>query len=245
MESSIPPAAKEVGRHIQRYVRAILTAGWLPVPGSAHWDAMKLRWNSPAPVRLLTDPAFADVARRSLNTWGAFRSRPSPSTETLLAAFGSLRPEIRRLLDVTLLNYRAVEHLDDIAALFGKLRGIKDVERNWVATSKALYLLLPDLVPPMDNLFTKPYLGQWPLGPNGSGRRRRGDEATTAFLEHAFTHFSGIARSANPTTLERLASLRWHPDSPAGVPRFGLARVVDVAIAGYVFEGRQEPVRVR
>jgi hypothetical protein len=160
-----------------------------------------------------------------------------------LVAFRSLRPEVRRLLDVTLLTYRPEQHLGDVATLFVKLRGIKDVERNWVATSKALYLLLPDLIPPMDNLFTKPYLGQWPLGPNG--RRGRCDEATIAFLEHAFAHFSGIARSANPTTLDRLANLRWHPDAAAGVPRFGLARVVDVAIAGFVFDGRQEPVRVR
>jgi len=240
MDPSIPPAAKRVGRHIGRYVRLIVTPGWMPVSGSAHWEAMELRWNSPAPVRLLTDPAFADVARRSLNTWGAFRSRPSPSSEALLAAFRSLRPEVRRLLDVTLLTYRPEAHRDDLASLFVKIRGIKDVERNWVATSKALYLLLPDLVPPMDNLFTKPYLGQWPVGPNGRrGGLRRADEATTAFVEHSFAHFSGIARSANPATLDRLASLRWHPDAPPGVPRFGLARVVDVAIAGYVLASRR------
>ena len=230
MEPSSPPAVDRVGRHIQRYVRAILTDGWLPTPGTAHWEVMRLRWNSPAPANLLTDPNYVALARRSLNAWGAFRSRPSPPVEVLQSAFASIRPNVRRLLDVSLLTYAPERHLDDVVAVFVKLRGIKDVERNWVATSKALYLVLPDLIPPMDNLFTRPYLEEWPVGPN-VGRDRA---ATTAFLDHAFAHFSGIARSANETTLHRLAGLHWHPGAAPDVPRFGLARVVDVAIAGFV-----------
>jgi hypothetical protein len=161
--------ADRIGAGLARFVGiALRDPSW--IPGGAHAQAMRFRWErDPDPVSVVEDQEFLQFATRSLNAWAAFRGRrgeKSPSPEALGDFLVRLVPRIRRLRGVTVVSYRAHDHVDDVAGLFGDLWGIKSTSRNWVATSKTLYLVLPDLIVPMDNQSTRPFLGRWPSGPD-------------------------------------------------------------------------------
>ena len=63
------------------------------------------------------------------------------------------------------------------------MRDIKPTARKWVVVSKTLHHLLPDLVVPMDNLMTAPFLGMSALPATFDG----------SFLEVAYSAFTDLA----------------------------------------------------
>src|SRR5439155_8374101 len=100
-----------------------------------------------------------------------------------------------------------------LLSLFGQLEDVKPTRTKWTAVSKTMYLLLPDLVVPMDRS-TWRFLGR--VVPSGLHEEDFG---------LAYATFSAIARDADmgTTLLAELAQ-----PSPDTV-RLGLARVVDFA----------------
>src|SRR5207248_4191341 len=114
----------------------------------------------------------------------------------------------------------------DLFELFDAVGEVKPTERKWVATSKLLYHLLPDLIVPMDNLATAPFLGrsQLPVA------------FDTAFVEEAYAAFVELATGISAARVREAANAVPFPVSGAARQdcRIGMARVVDFAIAGYV-----------
>jgi hypothetical protein len=134
-----------------------------------------------------------------------------------------LQADLEAIQSVTLIEYSQRVHLERIHRLFNHLWTIKDTPANWVATSKTLYLLLPDLIVPMDNRFTKPFLhGWWPT------------RTDRDFLADVYWIFALIARVAGEPTLRQIAKLDSLDRAPGeNLPPLGMARVVDAGIVGF------------
>jgi hypothetical protein len=176
------------------------------------------------PAAVVTSPDFITHLGRSLRQWRAFRG----------ARFDERR--LRRSLDrvarllgswvgTSVLGLRRGEG-HDLFELFDAVGEVKPTERKWVATSKLLYHLLPDLVVPMDTLATAPFLGrsQLPVAFEAS------------FLEEAYAAFAELGTGIGARRARQAADAVPFPVSGAARQdcRIGTARVVDFAIAGYV-----------
>ena len=156
--------------------------------------------------------------------WRALR-RPERFNNSLQ----EVAPLLSKWEGTTILTLRAADAAD-LFDLFEALRDIKPTERKWVVTSKTLHHLLPDLILPMDNLLTAPFLGRSSLPA----------AFECAFLVEAYDAFIDLARDPDVgigAKRVRLAA----KDVPYVVEgakpqdcRIGLARVIDFAIAGLV-----------
>lgn len=110
-------------------------------------------------------------------------------------------------------------HEHALSRLFTIVSDVKPTKTNrkWMVSSKVLYHLLPDLVPPVDNEFTAPFLGYKALPPgldeHSLGRHLRSIQILRAEWE--------------PQRLEELAR---EADSET---RLGLARVIDFGVIGF------------
>lgn len=109
-------------------------------------------------------------------------------------------------------------HAGPLYELFDAVRDIKPTSVKLMPASKALYLLLPNLIPPMDSTYTAPFL---------TGRRGLPRGLDKTFLVDCFSTFSGIAKGVGRGRLTQLAS---HQKFSV---RLGLGRVIDFGICGY------------
>jgi hypothetical protein len=100
---------------------------------------------------------------------------------------------------------------DLLLSIFRELEDVKPTNTKWVAVSKVLYLLLPDLVVPMDGS-TWRFLGRT----SPEGLREEG-------FRLAYSTFSKIAVEAD----RKVGPLRDFVAPQPGTVQLGLGRVVD------------------
>jgi hypothetical protein len=182
-------------------------------------------------LREAADPAagvgsqeFASHLGRSLRQWRAFRGARFDERR-LRRSLDRVAPLLGSWIGTSLLRLRRGGG-HDLFELFYAVGEVKPTERKWVATSKLLYHLLPDLIVPMDNLATAPFLG----------RSQLPVMFEASFVEEAYAAFAELASGIGAARVRRAANA-----VPFPVPgtarqdcRIGMARVVDFAIAGYV-----------
>jgi len=212
-------------------VAAEFNASLAAVAGEHSWwpDRMQVDLD-----RMLTDAGsiaaavertdFVRLLHRSLNRWKAFRGA-ALTDEHLASVLREAAPTLDGLRPVKIASLRlsGVPRLFDA---FDALRDLRPSVRKWVATSKTLHHLLPDLVVPMDNMITAPFLGRATLP----------DRFDPEFLEETYAAFLGLRDAIGRARLR--AATR---DVPSPVPgarirerRLGIARVLDFAVAGYL-----------
>jgi len=167
---------------------------------------------------------FIRLLHRSLNKWKAFRGA-SVSDEHVARVLRAAAPAVDRLRGTTIASLRRADD-SRLFAAFDALRDLRPSSRKWVATSKTLHHLLPDLVVPMDNMLTAPFLGRSSLPDRFDAQVAHGAYASFLELRDAI----GVSRVR--------AAAREVPFPVGGARRsecrIGMARVVDIAIAGYV-----------
>jgi hypothetical protein len=184
------------------------------------------------PAAVVRSQDFAFYLGRSLKQWRAFRGSTFDERR-LQRSLDRVAPLLAPWRGTSLLGLgrRDGHDLVDLFELFDAVRDVKTTERKWVAASKLLYHLLPDLVVPMDNLATAPFLGRSPL------------PATFAasFVEEAYAAFVELAGGIGAAWVRKAENAVPFPVSGAARQdcRIGIARVVDFAIAGFVLnDGR-------
>lgn len=188
-----------------------IPADW--TPGGLAAEAFEIRWREGA-AGAVADERFRELAFRALRgPWRAFRGA-RVSRDDFDGALDRVSPLLSHLEPVTIADYDADEHLPPLLDAFRAVSDVKPTRAKWVASSKTLYFLLPDLVPPIDNEFTGRFLRR-----SGVRLPQGIDEAS---LRAAFEVFSRLARLAGPRRLLRL--------SRSFTPPIGMARVVDFAI---------------
>jgi len=110
------------------------------------------------------------------------------------------------------------------------VRDIKPTRRKWVVTSKMLHHMLPDLIVPMDNQMTAPFLGRGSLPATFEASFLV--ESSSVFVDLATNRRYGIgARRV------RAAAQEVPYQAEGAAPddcRIGVARVVDFAVAAFV-----------
>jgi hypothetical protein len=154
------------------------------------------------------------------------------------ASLEAVAPLVAPWEGTTILTIRN-EQVRDLFVLFDAVREVKPTQPKWVVTSKALHHLLPDLILPMDNQLTAPFLGRPSLPATFD----------QAFLVESYVAFIGVVRDSafgiGSRRTRAAASQVPYPVADAS-PRdcgIGLARVVDFAIAGYVLRFGQSTLR--
>ncbi len=129
--------------------------------------------------------------------------------------------------------------IGDLFELFDALREIKPTMRKWVVTSKTLHHLLPDLIVPMDNQITAPFLGRGSLPSTFDPSSLI--ESYRAFVYLAKNATYGIgARRVRAAAQEVPYQVNGASEEDC---RIELARVVDFAVAGFV--GRHGAAQLR
>jgi hypothetical protein len=207
---------------------------------AASWDAIAAEpgwWPDRAEVelaRMLIDAGSigAAVARedyvrllhRSLNRWKAFRGAVV-SDEHLAGVLRAAAPALDRLRGQSTASFR-MSRVPWLWEAFDALRDLRPSARKWVATSKTLHHLLPDIVVPMDNMITAPFLGRATLP----------ERFDAEFLEQTYAALLDLRDAVGVRRLHEAArSVPFPvPDARLRECRIGAARVVDFAIAGYV-----------
>ena len=210
--------------------------GWWPSPKQV--TVARLLRESPSTADALESTELVDALGSSLRKWQAFRGVPF-DRERLQEALRALIPLLPRWKDASLLTIEEAE-IGQLFTLFEAIREIKPSQRKWVVTSKTLHHLLPDLIPPIDNQLTAPFLGRSALPASFD----------PAFLEEAFAAFVAVARDPDGIGGSRLrAASREVPyPLPSSDPidgRIGMARVIDLAIAGFVLRHDRSTLRLR
>lgn len=186
-------------------------------------EGFAIRWKAGA-VGALRDERFRDATFRSLRgSWRAFRGVSVPRARYDRALRRAMRA-VTSLERVTIADFDQRKHLDALLALFRSVEDIKPTEAKWVSTSKTLHFVLPDLVPPIDNAFTVPFLRR------AGVRMRPGIDRET--LGVVFEQLSWLARLAGS---QRLRDLSRDPRYPTPI---GMARVVDFVVAARVLAWR-------
>ena len=179
-------------------------------------------------VAVVTSQDFVFQLGLSLRKWRAFRGARFDDgrfRKSLLA----VAPMLPRWRGLSVLAIQP-EDGQGLFELFDAVREVKPTKRKWVATSKLLHHLLPDLVVPMDNQITAPFLGRSALPATFEA----------SFLQEAYSAFVGVAtnRSHGIGVARVREAAKQVPFPVSGVARedcrIGLARVVDFAIAGFV-----------
>lgn len=200
--------------------------GWWPDARQAECARLQREAGSLADV--VCSSGYAEALGRSLLKWRAFRGTRFDG-ERLRASLNALAPLLQRWEAVSILTLREPD-LDALFELFDAVREVKPTQRKWVVTSKMLHHVLPDLIVPMDNLMTAPFLGRASLPA----------AFEPSFLAASYGAFVDLARGrARGIGAPRIrAAAREIPYPVAGAKlrdcRIGHARVVDFAIAGYV-----------
>jgi hypothetical protein len=206
----------------------LASPGWWPAAPQA--ACARLRREAGDPIRIVNSLEFVAPLGQSLRQWRAFRGARFDQglLRDSLQAVARLLPRWERETVLTLRTKRRGELFE----LFNAVGAVKPTKRKWVATSKLLHHLLPDLVVPMDNQLTAPFLGRGALPATFDASFLA--EAYSAFVDLAIhpTHGIGAGRIREAG--------REVPYPVAGFVRedcrIGLARVVDFAIAGFVRE---------
>ena len=212
-----------VARAFDRSWSSILASpGWWPATPQV--GCTRLLREAADPAAVVTSPDFMTHLGRSLRQWRAFRGARFDERR-LRRSLDRVAPLLGRWVGTSLLRLRG-EGGHDLFELFDAVGDVKLTERRWVATSKLLYHLLPDLVVPMDNLATAPFLGrsQLPVA------------FDAAFVEETYAAFAELASSVGAARVRKAANAVPFPVPGAARQdcRIGMARVVDFAIAGYV-----------
>jgi hypothetical protein len=180
---------------------------------------------------------YVDALGRSLRRWRAFRGARYDGAR-LADSLKAVAPYLDRWKGTSILTIRAKD-VPDLFELFDAVREIKPTNRKWVATSKALHHLLPDLIPPMDNEITAPFFGRDSL-PVGFDQANLVD-AYRAFVDVARNPRFGIG----PRKVRAAGREVPYPVVGSALQdcRVGLARVVDFAIAGFVLRHGRASLR--
>ena len=208
-------------------------------PDHAQVECARLRREAGSGALALSSNEYLEALGGSLRKWRAFRgARFDP--ERVGASLRSVTPLLRRWEGTSILTIRAYE-IDGLFRLFEALRDIKPTQRKWVVTSKTLHHLLPDLIVPMDNQMTAPFLGRGVLPATFE----------SSFLVESYSSFVGLARDRGYGIGARRvrAASREVPYPVKGARlqdcRVGHARVLDLAIAGFVREHGRGDLRRR
>ena len=197
-------------------------------PSAAEVRCARLRREAGSSAKALETSAYIDAVGASLRKWQAFRGARFDA-ERFADSLRTVAPMLSTWEGTTILTLRPADAVE-LFQLFEALRDIKPTERKWVGTSKTLHHLLPDLILPMDNLITAPFLGRSSL-PAGFD---------AAFLAEAYRAFIALGRDrAIGVGARRVKSAaREVPYPVEGARRedcrVGLSRVLDFAIAGLV-----------
>ena len=170
---------------------------------------------------------FVRLLHRSLNSWKALRGA-AVTDQHLASVLREAAPTLDRLRgrNIVTLRFSAVPHVFEA---FDAVRNLRPSRRKWVATSKTLHHLLPELVVPMDNMITAPFLGRSSLP----------ERFDVEFLGETYAAFLGLRDAIGVARLRAAAREVPFPVPGARIRecRVGMARAIDFAIAGYV--GRQ------
>jgi hypothetical protein len=216
----------------EAFARMYQERSWWPGLGSHHVRAMLRLRELSSSSAALRDGEFIEAAYRSLRKWLAFRGVAGGVSrsrfESEIQKVSSLLPQLE---DTSIVDLDLERDGQSLSAAFVALENMKPSTMKWVAISKALYHLLPDLVLPMDNTVTAPFLGRRSL-PRGLDQE---------WLFQSYWLFGSIARRVGRETLERLARSNPYLASEADreAVRLGLARVVDFAMAGSLLLGSE------
>jgi hypothetical protein len=218
-----------VGQNIDTCVRVTRNVypGWKATTKSAAGRAMAARHRHPSAEAAFADPQWIGDSYAALNSWSAFRPDP-PGRKRYEEALQSSLPYIRQLTGECVLTFgpgnSATDPLCQAFQTFSSTLSSQPRGIRWVATSKALHFLLPDLVVPMDR-----NTGQaLRFLDNGSGL----DGLQIESLPDVYAFFRGIAQSAEGGNAGILRQLEQRI-TVQGAPRLGLARVVDFAVVGF------------
>ena len=221
-KASLEARCEEVIAGFGTRVRALMMRDdWLPTDSSPHGQAMMLRWRAGSrPSRLLRDDSFTGVAFRGLRKWRAFRgARGGVSLERFQEVLAGIDGRtLDQMATIDIVSLHPEVDGDQLLSILRELEDVKPTNRKWVAASKVLYLLLPDLVVPMDGS-TWRFLGR--VSPEGL---HEGD------FRYAYSTFSRIAVEAD----REVGPLRDFVAPPPGSVRLGLGRLVDFAILGWM-----------
>ncbi|HXJ65295.1 MAG TPA: hypothetical protein VNN79_16190 [Actinomycetota bacterium] len=177
------------------------------------------------PERIAADRELRGWLYRALGEWGALRGGeidPRRFARKLTApAFVQALGEAR---DLRISRFDPNRHGEVLVRLFEGLDGIKSSEAQLVATSKALYHLLPELVVPFDGVITCGFFG-WNTLPQ---------RIHAEWLIGVYTLLAGVASKVGSRELDRLGTPSWPLDpAVAGALRLGQARVIDFGLEGY------------
>jgi len=200
--------------------------GWWP--SAAEVRCARLRREAGSSAKALETGAYLDALGASLRRWQAFRGVRFDA-ERFADSLRNVAPLLSEWEGTTILTLRPAD-AGELFQLFEALRDIKPTERRWVATSKTLHHLLPDLILPMDNLITAPFLGRSALPASFDA----------AFLAEAYRAFIALGRDhAIGIGARRVRSAAREVPHPVEGERredcrIGLSRVLDFAIAGLV-----------
>ena len=208
-------------------------------PADPQVECARLRREAGSGAVALSSNEYVEALGRSLRKWRAFRgARFDP--ERVSATLRSVAPLLRRWEGASILTIRT-EEIEDLFGLFEAVRDIKPTRRKWVVTSKTLHHLLPDLIVPMDNQMTAPFLGRGALPATFE----------TSFLVESYSAFVDLSRNRGYGIGARSvrAASREVPHRIKGAKlqdcRVGLARVLDFAIAGFVRQHGRADLRTR
>jgi hypothetical protein len=218
-----------------RAVAGKFSGSWSLMLGSPGWwparpqvECARLLREADRRADATASAEFVSALGSSLRKWRAFRGVPFDG-DRLKASLRAVAPLLDRWEDVSILTLRS-DDIEDLFRLFDAVREVKPTRRKWVATSKMLHHLLPDLIVPMDNLMTAPFLGRGSLS----------DAFEASFIVESYSAFVDLAknRSYGIGTRRVRAAAREVPYPIEGaLPddcRIGVARVVDFAIAGFL-----------
>jgi hypothetical protein len=199
-------------------------------PATAQIECRRLQREAGSLAEALRSDQFVDALSRSLRVWRAFRGVRF-DIERVKASLLAVRPLLSRWEAVSILTLRT-HSVEGLFELFDAVRDIKPTARKWVVASKTLHHLLPDLIVPMDNLMTAPFLGRGSLPAT----------LEASFLVQAYSAFIDLGRhpAHGIGARQMRAAARAIPyPIPRTAPldcRIGLARVIDFAIAGFVMD---------
>ena len=207
-----------IGR-FEEYVRpALERQDWRASRDSRHGQAMDMRWREPRPSQLLNNGEFTESAFLALRRWQAFRgSRERVTLPHFRAVLRQVDPvELDRFADLSIVDFHLEKDGPALLDLFRQCESVKPTKRKWVAVSKTLYLLLPDLVPPMDRS-TWSFVGRFvPVG------------LDEGHFRTAYGAFSKIAKGVSGRGIDL------HELAQAGENevKLGLGRIVDFSVLG-------------
>jgi hypothetical protein len=197
-------------------------------PAGPQVECARLIRESADAVGVVTSRDFVSQLGLSLRKWRAFRGARFDDWR-LRKSLRAVAPMLPRWQGLSVLAIPP-EAGEGLFELFDAVGEVKPTKRKWVATSKLLHHLLPDLVVPMDNQITAPFFGRSALPATFEA----------SFLLEAYSAFVGVAtsRSHGIGVARVREAAKQVPYPVSGVARedcrIGLARVIDFAIAGFV-----------